>query len=56
MKSPVKRIQNKFRYQILMRLKKGNDEIILQEIYKIDRMLKNKNVLTFVEINPQSLS
>lgn len=56
MKSPVKRIQNKFRYQILMRLKKENDEMILQELYKIDRMLKNKNVITFVEINPQSLS
>ena len=56
MKSPLKRIQNKFRYQILMRLKKQNDEIVLQEIYKIDKMLKNKNVTTFVEVNPQSLS
>lgn len=56
MKAPVKRIQNKFRYQILMRLKKQNDEIILQEIYKIDKMLKDKFITTFVEINPQSLS
>ena len=56
MKAPVKRIQNKFRYQILMRLKPKNAQNILQNIYKIDRMIKKKDVLTFVEINPQSLS
>ena len=56
MKSPVKRIQNKFRYQILMRLSQKNAENILQDIYKLDKLIKDRNVLTFVEINPQSLS
>lgn len=56
MKSPVKRIQNKYRYQILMRLKPKNAQNILQNIYKIDRMIKKKDIFTFVEINPQSLS
>lgn len=56
MKSPVKRIQTKYRYQILMRLNQKNADNILQEIYKLDKLIKDKNVLTFVEINPQSLS
>lgn len=56
MKSPVKRIQTKFRYQILIRLNSKNADNILQEIFKIDKLMKKKEVLTFVEINPQSLS
>jgi len=56
MKSPIGRIQNKFRYQILMRTKKENDEEIRQNIFKIIETHKNKDVLAFVEINPQNLS
>lgn len=55
MRSPVKRIQNKFRMQILMRIENNFDEII----YKIyDIMDKNNlsKVRCFVEINPNNLS
>lgn len=55
MHSPIKRIQNKFRYQVLMRLAGGGGEI-LQEIYAISLEVKYKNVLVYVEENPGNLS
>ena len=55
MKSPINRIQNKFRYQILMRIKCNHEEII-KEIYKIINMNYNKDVSCFVEINPTNLN
>lgn len=52
MKSPIKRIQNRFRYQVLMRLTDGS---ILPEIYTIcDK--RYKNILVYVEENPNNLS
>ena len=56
MKCPVKRIQNKFRYQILMRIMQKDYAKIRDLIYNIDRNLKQKDVISFVEINPQNLS
>lgn len=56
MKCPVKKIQNKARYQILMRIAKNNYTKLRDLIYNIDRNLKDKNVISFVEVNPQNLS
>ena len=56
MKCPIKRVQNKFRYQILMRISQNHFEEIRDLIYNLDRSLKQKDVLSFVEINPQNLS
>ncbi len=56
MKSPIKRIKNKFRYQILMRIKLNNFDKILENIYFIHNEQKGKSVISFVEINPQNLS
>ncbi len=53
MHAPVKRIQKKFRYQVLMRL--TNPEI-LKEIYDAATAVKYKNVLVYVEENPVNLS
>ena len=53
MKSPVKRIQNKFRYQVLMRLT-GDD--LLPEIYARSIANKARDVLVYVEENPANLS
>lgn len=55
MKCPLKRKQKKYRYQILMRLKNDNEKLI-EKIYEIDKSFYNKNVITFVEINPNNLS
>ena len=53
MKSPVKRIQNKFRYQVLMRL---SDERLLPEIYTRALQYKTRDVNVYVEENPSNLS
>lgn len=56
MKSPVTKIKNKYRYQILMRFSCDKSDEIKDEIYSILDGNKNKNVSCFVEINPLSLS
>ncbi len=52
MKSPVKRIKRKYRYQVLMRLKSGSE--LLDEFYKIAERYSGK-ALVYVEVNPNSL-
>lgn len=56
MKAPITRIQNKFRYQIIMRIKRGNELLITSKIYGILEKTKMRGVSTFVEINPQNMS
>lgn len=55
MKSPVGRIKNKFRYQILIRLKQKNASEIINKIYDICDKHEHHKVSFFVEINPSSL-
>ena len=56
MKSPVGRIQGKFRFQVLMRLKKENASSIENKLFEFMNSVKKQNVQIFVEINPESLS
>ena len=56
MKSPVGRIQDKFRYQILIRLKPEKSDQIISKLYEQVNTVKNKDVSVFVEIDPASLS
>ena len=54
MKSPIKRIQDKFRYQIMMRMKLSKaDEIEKKAFEIVDRASKTS---VFFEVNPQNLS
>ncbi len=53
MHSPIKRIQNKFRYQVLMRLA---DSRVLKDVYAACAEEHFKNVLVYVEENPANLS
>ena len=53
MRAPIKRIQNKFRYQVLMRL---CDTSVLPEIYAICAEARNRDALVSVEENPTNLS
>ncbi|MBR2622740.1 MAG: primosomal protein N' [Clostridia bacterium] len=53
MRAPIKRIQNKFRYQVLMRL---CDTSVLPEIYAICAEARNRDALVSVEENPSNLS
>ena len=53
MHSPVKRIQGKHRYQVLMRLASGK---VLEDIYDIAAKNTSADCLVFVEENPANLS
>lgn len=53
MRAPIKRIQNKFRYQVLMRL---SDASVLSEIYDAVATARTRDVLVSVEENPTNLS
>ena len=56
MKSPLGRLQNKFRYQILIRTSKTKAQGIINWAHDIIKSHPAKNLHTFLEINPQSLS
>lgn len=53
MRSPIKKIQNKHRYQVLMRL---SDSSILPKIYDACAEARSRDVLVSVEENPTNLS
>ena len=53
MRSPIKKIQNKYRYQVLMRL---SDSSVLPQIYDICAEARNRDVLVSVEENPANMS
>ncbi|MBO7297930.1 MAG: primosomal protein N' [Clostridia bacterium] len=53
MRAPIKRLQNKYRYQVLMRL---CDTSILPKIYEICAEARTREVLVSVEENPANLS
>ena len=53
MRAPIKRIQNKFRYQVLMRL---SDTSVLPQIYEACAEARTRDALVSVEENPANLS
>ena len=53
MRSPVKKIQNKYRYQVLMRLTDGS---MLPEIYDICAEARTRDAFVSVEENPANMS
>ncbi|MDD4839489.1 MAG: primosomal protein N' [Clostridia bacterium] len=55
MRSPVNKIKNKTRYQILLRVYPGNADSIIEHIYQLVATVTNE-IQCFVEINPQSLN
>ncbi|MBR7091479.1 MAG: primosomal protein N' [Clostridia bacterium] len=56
MRSPVAKIQNKHRFQILMRFKLDNQDDIIREIYDVVDGYTNPKLQIFVEINPSNMS
>ncbi len=55
MKSPIKRIENKVRYQIIARLQGEKKDDVIEKIYEIVEQYKENGVVSFVEINPNSM-
>lgn len=56
MKSPVARVENRYRYQLLMRILSDRADEIINEIYKAVDETPAKTAWVFVEINPQNLT
>lgn len=55
MKAPLKRLQNKFRYQVLMRIIAEDRELIDSVFYTVDKYKKH-GVLVSLEINSNNLT
>ncbi len=55
MKSPIKRLKNKFRFQVLMRIDYKREDV-LNQIYELSLPVSDKNALVYIEINPGNLS
>ncbi len=56
MKSPVSKIQNRHRYQILLRLTNFGFTNIINDVYNICDKYQKQGINVFVEINPNNLS
>lgn len=58
MRSPINKIKNKYRYQLVMRYTNSQDleEIITDKIFQIVDRINNNKISSFIEINPQNLS
>ena len=56
MKSPIGKIKNKTRYQILARITLDKENEIISKMYQICDKYQNQKVSIFVEINPQNLN
>ncbi len=55
MKAPLKRLQNKFRYQVLIRITAKNKGLI-NEVYKLSHSFNSEKVSVNLEINPNNLT
>ena len=55
MKAPLKRLQNKFRYQVLMRIT-AKDRGLLDEIFEHADKYKTRAVSVFMEVNSNNLT
>ena len=55
MKAPLKRLQNKFRYQVLIRIT-ANNRSLIDEIYNVSHSYNSDNVNVGLEINPNNLT
>lgn len=55
MKAPLKRLQNKFRYQVLMRINAEDRELLDRIFYTVDKY-KQHGVLVSLEINSNNLT
>lgn len=55
MKSPIKKLKNKYRYQVLMRIVE-NDEALRERVFETALKFKNDKVTISVEENPSNLT
>lgn len=56
MKAPLGKIQNKYRYQIIARIKRDREREIIAEFYGVIERTKCRQVSVFAELNPQNMA
>ncbi len=56
MRAPIARIEQHYRYQILMRVTRESEDAVLGAVYPLLDAYKTRGVSVFAQINPQSLS
>lgn len=56
MKAPLSRIQNKYRYQIIARIKRNNESKIIAQFYETIEQNQSRGVSVFAELNPQNMA
>lgn len=56
MRSPVTKIKNRFRYQIVLKYSIKKEKQITNSIFEVVESLPKRNVQIFVETNPQNMS
>ncbi len=55
MKAPLKRLQNKFRYQVLMRIN-ADDKKLISDIYSVSSKYNSRLITVALEVNPNNLT
>ena len=55
MKAPLKKLQDKYRYQVLMRIDRNNKDLI-RKIFLIADKYNDKNTFVYLEVNPNNLT
>ena len=55
MKAPLKKLQNKYRYQVLMRIKDLSNKTT-DIVYSVINKYNTKNISAYMEINPNNLN
>lgn len=55
MKAPVARIEKLYRYQIIIRLLRDKQDVIIDEIYSIVDKSQSNDISVFVELNPNDM-
>ncbi len=55
MKAPLKRLQNKYRFQVLMRIESGNKHLI-DTIFSYSDRYNSRAVSVYMEVNPNNLT
>ena len=55
MKAPLKKLQGRFRYQVLMRITPDNEDL-KNKIFGTADKYDSKNVSVYMEVNPNNLT
>ena len=56
MKAPLGRIQSKYRYQIIARIKRENESKIIAKFYEVIESNQSRGVTVFAQLNPQNMA